>query len=276
MVSQPQAGVFQGRDIVVRGLRLHYLDWGNEDKPPMLLVHGLQDCARSWDFVAVAMASRYHVLALDHRGHGDSAWTSDGTYKLADYVGELAEFIEALDLRDLVLVGHSAGAKNSFIHASTRSERLSRLVIVDMDPDAYNPGSATMFDRYRTESDEWEDLDAVVERLRIREPGASEETLRHHAEVMTREAPSGRRIWKRDRNLVTTYERPEAWKYLDDITCPTLLIRGTQSSLLTHEVAVRMQQRIPHCQLVELDGAGHWCYDEAPGEFENAMKRFLG
>jgi pimeloyl-ACP methyl ester carboxylesterase len=242
----------------------------------MLLVHGLQDCARSWDFVAAAMAPQYHVLALDHRGHGDSAWTSDGTYRLTDYVGELAEFVEALDLRALVLVGHSAGAKNSFMYASTSSERLNRLVIVDMDPDAYNPGSATMFDRYRTESDEYEGLDAVVERLRGREPGASDETLRHHAEVMTREAPMGRRIWKRDRNLVTTYQRPEAWNYLDDIACPTLLIRGSLSSLLTHEVAVRMQQRIPQCRLVELDGAGHWCYDEAPGEFENALKRFLG
>ena len=220
MVNLPDGEAFQDREIVVRGLKLHYLDWGNEGQPPMLLVHGLQDCARSWDFVAAAMASHYHILALDHRGHGDSAWTPDGAYNLADYVGELAEFIEILDLRDLVLVGHSAGAKNSFIYASTRSERLSKLVIVDMDPDAYNPGSAAMFDRYRTESDEWEDLDAVAARLRSREPAASEETLRHHAEVMTRETPTGKRIWKRDRNLVTTYERPEAWDYLDGIVCP--------------------------------------------------------
>ena len=85
--------------------------------------------------------------------------------------------INALDLKSLVLIGHSADGKNAFIYASQHSERLDRLVIVDMDLDAANPGSATMFQRYRTESDTWADLNAVMERLRIREPNASEETL---------------------------------------------------------------------------------------------------
>ncbi|MEE8442957.1 MAG: alpha/beta hydrolase [Dehalococcoidia bacterium] len=269
-VRQPQ-----DKEIVVRGLKLHYVDWGMEGQQPMLLLHGLQDCARSWDTFAAAIAPRYCVLALDHRGHGDSAWAADGSYKLDDYVGELTEFIETLDLRNLVLVGHSAGGKNSFVYASAHSDRLDKLIIVDMDPDAYNPGSATMFDRYRTESDEWDDLDAVVERLRSREPGAPEETLRHQAEVMTREAPGGKRVWKRDRALVLGYERPEAWEYLDKIACDTLLVRGALSPLLTHEVAVRMQERIPRCELVELDNAGHWCYDENALDFKRAVKRFL-
>ena len=270
-----KAGQPADKDIVVRGLRLHYVDWGKEGQQPMLLVHGLQDCARSWDFFAAKMTPQYRVLALDHRGHGDSAWAPDGSYKLADYVGELTEFIDALDLRNLVLVGHSAGGKNSFIYASARSDRLDRLIIVDMDPDVYNPGSAQMFTRYRTESDEWEDLNAVGERLRSREPRASEETLRHLAEVMTKEADGGKRVWKRDRALVLGYERPDAWAYLDKITCPTLLVRGADSPLLTHDVAVRMRERIPHCELVELDGAGHWGYDENPVDFERAVKRFL-
>ena len=138
-----------------RGLNLHYLDWGGEGQQPMLLLHGLQDCAACWDLFAPRMTDRYHVLALDHRGHGDSPQASDGSYKLADYVGELTAVINALDLKSLVLIGHSAGGKNAFIYASQHSERLDRLVIVDMDPDATNPGSATMFQRYRTESDTW-------------------------------------------------------------------------------------------------------------------------
>ncbi len=272
------AGVLepQQREITVRGLRLNYLDWGNEVLQPMLLLHGLQDCARSWDFFAATMADSYHVLALDHRGHGDSAWAPDGSYKLADYVGELEELVDALGLRDLVLMGHSAGGKNAFIYASGHSDRVDKLVIVDMDPDASNPGSATMFDRYRTESDEWDDLAAVVERLRSREPNASEETLRHHAVAMTRETPEGKRVWKRDRALVMGYERPDAWAYLDGIACPTLLVRGAQSTLLIHDVAERMQRRIPNCQFVEVPGGAHWCYDENPGGFLSALRGFLG
>ena len=266
----------RSKTVLARGLNLHYLDWGGEGRQPMLLLHGLQDCAACWDFFALKVLPWYRVLALDHRGHGDSPWAPDGSYELDNYVGELVEVIQALDLGNLILVGHSAGGKNAFMYASAHSNRLDGLVIVDMDPDAHNPGSASMFQRYRTESDEWKDLDAVVERLRIREPNASEETLRHHATVLTRKNPGGSRVWKRDRALILGYERPDAWEALGSIGCPTLLVRGTDSTLLTHDVAVRMRERIPSCELVELANAGHWCYDENPAEFERAVLGFLG
>ena len=265
----------QDKWVLARGLNLHYLDWGGEGQQPMLLLHGLQDCAACWYLFAPRMTPRYHVLALDHRGHGESPRAADGSYKLADYVGELTEVIDALDLSNLVLIGHSAGGKNSFIYASQHSERLDRLVIVDMDPDAANPSSAAMFQRYRTESDTWADLDAVVERLRIREPNASEETLRHHAVALTKQAADGSREWKRDRALVLGYERPDAWDALDKITCPTLLVRGSDSTLLTRDVATRMQKRIPDCRLEEVPNGGHWCYDENPEAFERGLLNFL-
>lgn len=262
--------------IDIRGLRLHYLNWDGAGRQPMLLLHGLQDCARCWDAYAATMRDRYHVMALDHRGHGDSQWACPDGYRLSEYVGELAEFIEALDLRDLILIGHSAGGKNAFIYAADHPERLSRLAIVDMDPDQYNPGSAQMFARYLTESDEYESLEVVMERLRLRGPTASEEVLRHHALHMTRPLTNGGFTWKRDRALVTNYERPDAWKYLSRIAVPTLLVRGAESDLLTAPVAERMQEAIPRCTLVELKGSGHWCYDEQPDAFEEAINAFLG
>ncbi len=68
--------------IEANGVRLHYVDWGGGGggsdvsgaKQPLLLVHGLQDCCRLWDFFARQVSDRYHVIALDHRGHGDSGW----------------------------------------------------------------------------------------------------------------------------------------------------------------------------------------------------------
>jgi pimeloyl-ACP methyl ester carboxylesterase len=221
------------------------------------------------------MRHRYHVLALDHRGHGDSPRPSPPAYRLEDYVGELGEVIKVLDLRELVLIGHSAGGKNAFVYAADHPQRLSRLVIVDMDPDQHNPGSVQMLARYRGESDEYPDLAAVAERLRSREPNASEEVLRHHALHMTRRLPDGRLAWKRDRNVVTLYHRPDAWAYLPRITVPTLLVRGAESTLLTAPVAERMRRAIPRCTLVELPGGGHWCYDEQPEAFQRAVAAFL-
>ena len=241
----------------------------------MVLLHGLQDCARSWDVFASAMCHDYNVVALDHRGHGDSERAAPDRYRLDDYIEDVKALVEALSLRDIVLVGHSAGGRNAFLYTVRHPETVRALVIVDIDPDAANPESASMFRRYKAESDEWGSLDAVIERLRSRQPSSTDEMLAHQARHMTRPAPSGKRVWKRDRRLVEAYERPDLWAEWSRIECPTLIARGRQSNLLTHEVAVRMREAIPRARLAELEGGGHWFYQELPGPFEATVRWFL-
>ncbi|MCH7482981.1 MAG: alpha/beta hydrolase [Chloroflexi bacterium] len=263
----------ESRWVEAHGLRLHYLDWGG-DGPPVLLLHGLQDCAGLWETLAEGIGGRYHVMALDHRGHGDSPWAA--SYRLADYVAEAGAVIEALDLRDLVLVGHSAGSKNAFIHVAEHPERIARLVITDMDPDALNPGSVAMISRYKNESDEYPSLEAVIERLRTRQPGSSAGVLRSNAAALTKPAAGGAGlVWKRDRDVVTRYDRPDAWASLPRVSVPTLIVRGAESTLLTGPVARRMRDAIPDCRLVEIDGCGHWAHLEAPEAYERALVDFL-
>ena len=271
MPPQPQDGHLQ-----VGELRLHYLRWGDASAPQMVLLHGLQDCARSWDVFASAMCQDYNVVALDHRGHGDSERAAPDRYRLDDYVEDVEALVEALSLRDFVLVGHSAGGRNAFLYTVRHPEMVRALVIVDIDPDAANPESASMFQRYKAESDEWGSLDAVIERLRSRQPNSTDETLAHQSRHMTRESPGGKRVWKRDRRLVEAYERPDLWAEWSRIECPTLIARGRQSNLLTHEVAVRMREAIPRARLAELEGGGHWFYQELPGPFEATIRWFFG
>ncbi len=259
--------------IEANGVRLHYLDWGGAGRQPLLLLHGLQDCARLWDFFARQVSDRFQVIALDHRGHGDSGWAR--SYGLEDYLNELNAVVEGLDLRDLLLMGHSAGGKNAFIFAARHPERLAKLIINDMDPDAHNPASAAMFERYKTESDVYADLDAVIERLRTRQPGTSDEILLHSAIQMTKRAPNGGLVWKRDRDLVIKYERPDAWAYLPGISVPTLVIRGSESSLLNAEVAQKMQENIPNSCLAIVGGGGHWSYLEQPAAFLQTVSEFI-
>jgi pimeloyl-ACP methyl ester carboxylesterase len=265
----------ESKHIEVNGVGLHYLDWGNAQAQPMVLLHGLQDCARGWDFFAPNMSSEHHVLALDHRGHGDSAWPDASHYRLRDYVGDVEALIEQLGLRQVILVGHSAGGRNAFMYAISRPQDVESLVIVDIDPDAVNPASGGMFQRYNTEPDEWESMEAVVERLRSRQPNSAPDMLAHQALHMTNELTGGRRVWKRDRKLLAAYERPDLWAEWSQITCPTLIVRGRQSELLTHEVAVRMREAIPRARLAELEGGGHWFYQELPSTFEATVRWFL-
>ena len=262
-------------------MRLHYADWGipTPDAPTVVLLHGLQDCARSWDIFAAAIRSDYRVIALDHRGHGDSAHATPDTYGFRDYISDLESLVAHLSLSDFILVGHSAGARYAFVFAAERPELIRSLVVVDIDPDAVNPDSQGMFVRYNTESDEWDSLDSVVERLRDRQPQSTDEMLLHQAEVMTLELADGRRVWKRDRRLLAAYERPDLWEEWGSLSVPTLIVRGRQSNLLTHEVAVSMREAItgtaPLVRLAELEGGGHWFYQEFPGAFEMTFHWFM-
>src|SRR3546814_7064599 len=92
MASGPISNSF-----ISQRLKLHYVDWGNESAPPLLLVHGGRDHCRSWDWVAERLADRYHIIAPDLRGHGDSAWSPDGQYDMDSFVYDLAQFVHQLD-----------------------------------------------------------------------------------------------------------------------------------------------------------------------------------
>ena len=241
----------------------------------MVLLHGLQDCARLWDYFAEPVSSKYHVIAIDHRGHGDSPPATADTYKLADYVSEVRDIMEGLDLTNVVLAGHSAGSKNAWIYTAERPGRVSRLIITDMDPDAHNPGSVEMISRYKSEDDDYPDLGAVIERLRSRQPHSTDEVLQHCAVQLTKPDGSGGLVWKRDRTVVTAYDRPDAWKFLPRVNVPTLIVRGADSTLLNAEVARRMNSAIPDCRLVELPNSAHWVHLERIEEYQRTVEEFL-
>lgn len=263
------------RHVIAGGARLNYFDWGNPDGQALVILHGIQDCARSWDTFAANMRDYYHVIALDSRGHGDSAWLEPDRYTFRDYVSDIAALVNSLGLRRIVLMGHSAGARYAFVYAGEHPDVVESLIVVDIDPDSVNTVLQGMLERYETEPDEWGSMEAVVERLRSRQPQSSDEMLRLQAEVMTRESGGGKRVWKRDRAILKAYQRPGLWKEWSRIAAPTLIVRGRQSDLLTHETAVKMREALPKTKLAELEGGGHWFYQEFPGAFEATVRWFL-
>src|SRR6202021_1506878 len=108
--AQAQPG-YTDRFLVVNGLRLHYLDWGSADKPPFIMLHGISRVAHQFDHIAPYFTANYHVIAIDMRGHGDSAWSPEGAYVVEDYVKDLEPFGDTLHLRGLPLLGNSTGGR---------------------------------------------------------------------------------------------------------------------------------------------------------------------
>src|SRR6202011_3123778 len=100
---------YASRQTVVRGLRFHFLEWGRPDAPAILLLHGGNQSAHSWDLVSLSLSDRYHVFALDQRGHGDSEWSRDLDYSVEAKAADGLAFLDDLALRSPIIVGHSMG-----------------------------------------------------------------------------------------------------------------------------------------------------------------------
>ena len=96
----------QSRFTEVQGIKLHYLEWGETGKPDLLLVHGWTSFASSWSTVAEYFRDRFHIIAPDLRGHGDSDKPQTG-YRLRDFTEDVRRLIKNLELRKPAYVGHS-------------------------------------------------------------------------------------------------------------------------------------------------------------------------
>ena len=105
------------------------MDWG-DNGPLLLLLHGDMRTSRSWDAVARELASWFHVIALDARGHGDSDWTRRG-YSMSDRVEDLAAFCEYVGLRGALAAGHSTGGVVVALCAERLPAAFSRLVLME-------------------------------------------------------------------------------------------------------------------------------------------------
>ena len=112
-------------------LRLHYVDWGNAGKPPLLLVHGGRDHCRNWDWAAEALRDSWHIIAPDLRGHGDSQWSTDGSYSMAGYIYDLAQLIHQQRLAPVTIVAHSLGGNIALRYAGIYPETVARLAAIE-------------------------------------------------------------------------------------------------------------------------------------------------
>lgn len=266
----------------LRGFRLHYVEWGDPAAPPLVLLHGITGHARTWDTLSVALGEQWRVLAVDQRGHGDSEPAPDGDYTVGAMADDLGAFADALGLSTFSLVGLSMGGRVAMGFAGANPSRVERLVIVDIAPDIHPPGMARIRQMIAgapeaIESEEW-----AVETAMAANPRADVGELRHRIKHALRREPDGTLTWKYARDLREMMRRGgrrepmDLWERLTHITCPTLLVRGAESDVLSPELAQRVIAALPDGRLVEVQDAGHTVPGDRPAEFVAVVRRFLG
>ena len=255
------------------GVRLYAIHHGDPSRSKLVLLHGGGANAHWWDDVAPILAERFHVIALDFRGHGDSDQPEP---RPGAFQRDLAALLDHLGAPEATLLGHSMGGHIALEHAARHggARRPRALVVVDV---ARGAGTRTRRlmrlalaarRTYRTREE-------AIARFRFLPPapGAAEDLRERIGAFSVREEPDGRFAFKFDPRWFALGPGPEP--DLAHVATPTLLIRGAQSPLLPREGALAIVAEIRGARLVEIEGAGHNVHLEQPARFLEAVLAFL-
>jgi pimeloyl-ACP methyl ester carboxylesterase len=272
-------------------LSLHYLDWGNPGAPLLVLVHGGQDHARNWDWVARALRDDWHIICPDLRGHGDSAWSPDGSYSMPFYVTDLAQLIHQNSTGPITIVGHSLGGAVTLRHAGVYPERVRRVVAIeglgisplDQRPEepigtrwrewmeARRALSARVPKRYTT-------VEAACARMQAANRHLTPEQARHLTIHGIARNEDGTYSWKFDNYVrsslpmsITDEELHELWGNID---CPVWLVHGADS-WARHPGKDGRANHFQQASVTSYENAGHWVHHDRFESFVADLKAFL-
>ena len=280
----------EDRWVDLNGVNFHYLDWGNEHLPHLVLLHGGRLTAHTWDMAALMLRDRYHVVALDQRGHGDSGWTPDD--QLDEDNGDLMAqdthaFIEHLGYAHITLCGMSMGGANALRHAAHHPERLDALVIVDTAPVTMISGVIEM-EQFRQDTETMSRFEDFLDRAMHFNPQRKPDHLKYSLLHSLKQVDDGW-TWKQDHRRRETPEelteeqqkaareqRSESrWADVKAINTPTLLLRGAISKILSEEAAQSMVEGMTDCEFAVIEGAGHSVQGDQPAAFAAALDAYL-
>lgn len=274
-------------------LRLHYVDWGNRDAPPLLLVHGGRDHCRNWDWVAQELRHDYHIIAPDLRGHGDSEWLRGSVYRIQDYIYDIAQLIHQLKLAPVTIISHSLGGSITLGYTGIYPENVKKIVAIEglgMSPkriaeQANTPPHERMQKwigdlrgiagraprRYAT-------LDEAFQRMHEANQHLSADKARHLTEHGVNQNEDGTYTWKFDNYVhadrpfgMSPEQNAELWRR---IACPALLVYGGDS-WASYPPEDGRDKHFSNAEFIRIPKASHWVHHDQFDIFMSHVRRFL-
>jgi pimeloyl-ACP methyl ester carboxylesterase len=274
-------------------LRLHYVDWGNPEAPPLILQHGGRDHCRSWDWAAEELRKDWHVICPDLRGHGDSAWSPDGDYTANAFVYDFAQLIHSLGYDEVTIIGHSMGGSVATTYTALYPQKVKKFISIE----GIGPSMA-MFEAQRKTTyvervrkwihdkrqaagrvpRRYPSIEAAYARMKEVNSFLTDEQARHLTVHGASRNEDGTWSWKFDNYLFAwpPAELPETeyQKLWQAIECPVLLLFGTESFSTDPAEDGRLQW-FRNARLEMYENAGHWLHHDQFDRFMADVTAFL-
>ncbi|GAB7552263.1 alpha/beta hydrolase [Novosphingobium resinovorum] len=278
---------------VSQRLRLHYVDWGNSDAPPLILQHGGRDHCRSWDWVAEELRRDWHVICPDLRGHGDSEWSPEGHYGMDAFVYDFAQLVHTLGHEQVTIVAHSLGGNIATRFTGLFPEKVAKFVNIEglgpppaMRREQESEGAGPRLRKWVEDKRKasartvrkYASLRDAYQRMKEENGFLTDEQARHLTIHGATRNEDGTWSWKFDNylNVWTASDLPtdhivELWRA---ITCPTLMLWGKDSFAASPAGDGRMEF-FPSARLIEYENAGHWLHHDQFDRFMGDVQAFL-
>lgn len=253
---------------------------GAADDPPVLLLHGGGQTRHAWGGAAGALArAGFRVIALDHRGHGDSAWADDGDYDLATFADDVRAIVAQLG-RAPVVVGASLGGLAALLAEGEGGPLLAGLVLVDVAPRLEEAGVTRIVSFMQLGIDGFASLDEAADAIARYLPHRARRGTAGLGRVL-REGADGRWRWHWDPRFVRRDVRDVGWSRdrllaaARALTLPTLLVRGRMSDVVSEDSVREFRAAVPHAAFVDVAGAAHMIAGDDNDAFTAAVARWL-
>ena len=246
--------------------RMHYTEWGDLDNPDVVLcVHGLTRNGRDFDFLAAALCDQFRVVCPDVVGRGRSEWlASPGHYNIPQYVNDMVTLIARLGVEKVRWVGTSMGGLMGMALAALPQTPITRLVMNDVGPVIEAAAISRIGDyvgrapRFAT----LEDAEHFTRNFCAPFGPLTDAQWRHITLHALRECDGGLEM-RYDPAIGDAFRTDaprgdvDLWPMYDAIACPTLVLRGMASDLLSPATTAQMATRGPRAQVAEIPGVGH-------------------
>ena len=270
------------------GVNLRYSRWQGGGAP-IVVLHGGGQTRHAWEESCAHLGDLgYDVVALDLRGHGESDWAPDQAYGLMDFTADVVAVLPQLGHPRVALLGFSLGGLASLYLTARHPELCAALMLVDVAPRLETDGVRRIRD-FMSRHESFGTLDDVVAALREYNPNRPPDSIRAESLMRNlRQRPDGRYEWHYDkyfrtpipegRRVPVAHRGPDARgaaRRRGRVRCPTLVVRGAMSDVLSEDGVRELLETIPHAEAATVERAGHQVAGDRNDAFLVAVTPFL-
>ena len=266
--------------LMVNGLKYHYLDQGQSTFPPLVLLHGFTGSAADWDKFIAGLITNYRIIAIDLPGHGQTASADQPERNTINTVAtDIVTLLDTVDVNQINLLGYSMGGRLALYLAIYSSIQINTLILESSSPGLASPTAREerrSIDEALAQSIEVEGIRAFVDRWQMlpllrSQVNLDKEKLKRQRDRRLQNSPSGLASSLRG---MGTGRQPSLWGELNFLHLPTLLLVGALDSKFV-QINEQMAAQIPGSIMKIFPAAGHNIHFEQPVEFERTVKKFL-